>query len=160
MKHYSKYGCNDFYIALGYKSEVIKEYFLNYYTLNNDFSVDLATGKVDINDINKLNWKVTLADTGLNTMTGGRLKKMRNYIGNNTFLMSYGDGLSDVNIEELVKFHKNHGKMVTVTAVHPGARFGELVLDDCIVKRFEEKPQTQKGWINGSFLLLNQIFLI
>ncbi len=159
MKHYSKYGCNDFYIALGYKSEVIKEYFLNYYTLNNDFSVDLATGKVDINDINKLNWKVTLADTGLNTMTGGRLKKMRNYIGNNTFLMSYGDGLSDVNIEELVKFHKNHGKMVTVTAVHPGARFGELVLDDCMVKRFEEKPQTQKGWINGGFFVIEPDFL-
>ena len=126
--------------------------------MNNDFSVDLNTGNVDINDINKLNWKVTLADTGLNTMTGGRLKKMRKYIGNNTFLMSYGDGLSDVNIEELVKFHKNHGKMVT--AVHPGARFGELVLDDYIVKRFEEKPQTQKGWINGGFLLLNLIFLI
>ena len=159
MNHYSNYGYNDFYLALGYKSEVIKEYFLNYYTLNNDFSVDLATGKVDINDINKLNWRVTLADTGLNTMTGGRLKKMRKYIGNNTFLMSYGDGLSDVNIEELVEFHKSHGKMVTVTAVHPGARFGELVLDESFVKKFEEKPQTQKGWINGGFFVIEPEFL-
>ena len=102
----------DFYIALGYKSEKIKEYFLNYYTLNNDFSVDLNTGNVEINEMNKLNWKVTLADTGLNTMTGGRLKKMKQYIGNDTFLMSYGDGLSDINVEELLKFHNSHGKLV------------------------------------------------
>ena len=158
MNHYSKYGYNDFYLALGYKSEVIKEYFLNYYTLNDDFSVHLANGKVDINDINKLNWKVTLAETGLNTMTGGRLKKMKKYIMNDTFLMSYGDGLSDINIQELIKFHKSHGKMVTVTAVHPGARFGELVLDENNVKKFEEKPQTQKGWINGGFFVMEPEF--
>ena len=159
MNHYAKYGHNDFYLALGYKSEVIKEYFLNYYTLNNDFSVCLATGSIDINDINKLNWRVTLADTGLNTMTGGRLKKMKKYIGNDTFLMSYGDGLSDVNIEELLEFHKSHGKMITITAVHPGARFGELVLDESFVKKFEEKPQTQKGWINGGFFVIEPDFL-
>ena len=159
MNHYAKYGHNDFYLALGYKSEVIKEYFLNYYTLNNDFSVCLATGSIDINDINKLNWRVTLADTGLNTMTGGRLKKMKKYIGNETFLMSYGDGLSDVNIEELFEFHKSHGKMITITAVHPGARFGELVLDESFVKKFKEKPQTQKGWINGGFFVIEPDFL-
>ena len=159
MNHYAKYGHNDFYLALGYKSEVIKEYFLNYYTLNNDFSVSLATGSIDINDINKLNWRVTLADTGINTMTGGRLKKMKKYIGDDTFLMSYGDGLSDVNIEELLEFHKSHGKMITITAVHPGARFGELVLDESFVKKFEEKPQTQKGWINGGFFVIEPDFL-
>ena len=158
MNHYSKYGHNDFYLALGYKSEVIKEYFLNYYTLNNDFSVDLATGKLDINQINKLNWRVTLSETGLNTMTGGRLKKMKKYTKNDTFLMTYGDGLSDVNIQELIEFHKSHGKMVTVTAVHPGARFGELLLNDYKVKKFEEKPQTQKGWINGGFFVIEPEF--
>ena len=159
MNHYAAFGHNDFYVALGYKSEVIKEYFLNYYTLNNDFSVDLSTGEVGIYKENTLNWKVTLADTGLNTMTGGRLKKMRKYIGNDTFLLSYGDGISDVNIEELLAFHKSHGKLVTVTAVHPGARFGELVLDDIIVKKFEEKPQTQKGWINGGFFVIEPEFI-
>ena len=158
MNHYSKYGHNDFYLALGYKSEVIKEYFLNYYTLNNDFSVDLATGKLDINQINKLNWRVTLSETGLNTMTGGRLKKMKKYTKNDTFLMTYGDGLSDVNIQELIEFHKSHGKMVTVTAVHPGARFGELLLNDYKVKKFEQKPQTQKGWINGGFFVIEPEF--
>ena len=159
MNHYSKYGHNDFYLALGYKSEVIKEYFLNYYTLNNDFSVDLATGKLDINQINKLNWRVTLSETGLNTMTGGRLKKMKKYTKNDTFLMTYGDGLSDVNIQELIEFHKSHGKMGTVTAVHPGARFGELLLNDYKVKKFEEKPQTQKGWINGGIFVIEPDFL-
>ncbi len=160
MNHYAEYGHHDFYVALGYKSEVIKEYFLNYYTLNNDFSVNLASGDIEINQVNKLNWRVTLADTGLNTMTGGRLKKMKKYIGGDTFLLSYGDGISDVNIDKLLKFHKSHGKLITVTAVHPSARFGELVLDDDnIVRKFEEKPQTQKGWINGGFFVIEPDFL-
>ena len=160
MNHYAEYGHHDFYVALGYKSEVIKEYFLNYYTLNNDFSVNLASGDIEINQVNKLNWRVTLADTGLNTMTGGRLKKMKKYIGGDTFLLSYGDGISDVNIDKLLKFHKSHGKLITVTAVHPSARFGELVLDDNnIVRKFEEKPQTQKGWINGGFFVIEPDFL-
>ena len=156
MKSYAYFGHSDFYIALGYKTEVIKEYFLNYRTLNADFTVDLGTGSLTPHQQDEVDWKVTLVDTGLNTMTGGRVKRMKSYIGNEAFLLTYGDGLSDVNLEALLKFHKNHGKMVTVTAVHPVARFGELKIEVDCVKSFKEKPQVTQGWINGGFFVINK----
>ena len=106
-----------------------------------------------------VDWKVSLIDTGLHTLTGGRVKRMKNYIGNETFLLTYGDGLSDINIDDLTKFHKSHGKLVTVTAVHPSARFGELEMEDNKVTSFKEKPQTQKGWINGGYFVIEPEFL-
>ena len=115
--------------------------------------------KSDFEEKENLDWKVTLVETGLNTMTGGRLKRMKKYIGNDTFFLTYGDGLCDVNINKLLEFHKNHGKLVTITAVHPGARFGELLIKNNEVCSFKEKPQTNKGWINGGFFVIEPEFL-
>lgn len=158
MKTYAKYNYKNFYIALGYKSKIIKEFFLNYRTLNSDFSVDLFDGKIETYQQDKVDWRVSLIDTGLNSMTGGRVKKMQNQIGDETFLLTYGDAVTDIDISELVKFHKNHGKMVTVTAVRPEARFGELVIDKNTVTSFKEKPQTNKGWINGGYFVVEPEF--
>ena len=158
MKSYAYFGHSDFYLALGYKTEVIKEYFLNYRTLNADFTVDLGTGSVTPHQLDEVDWKVTLVDTGLNTMTGGRVKRMKSFIGNDTFLLTYGDGLADVNLEALIKFHKSHGKMVTVSAVHPSARFGELEMEGQKVVTFQEKPQTNQGWINGGYFIIEPEF--
>ena len=158
MKSYAHFGHNDFYVALGYKAEVVKEYFLHYRTLNADFTVDLGTGTVTSHQLNEVDWKVTLVDTGLHSLTGGRVKRMKPYIGKETCLLTYGDGLSDVNIEELLNFHNNHGKMVTVTAVHPGARFGELEMKGEKVVSFQEKPQTVQGWINGGYFVIEPEF--
>jgi len=158
MKSYAHYGHKDFYLALGYKAEVIKEYFLNYSTLNADFTVDLGIGTVISHQLNEVDWKVTLVDTGLHSMTGGRVKRMKHYIGNETCLLTYGDGLSDVNLEKLLNFHKKHGRMVTVTAVHPGARFGELEMKAERVVSFQEKPQTVRGWINGGYFVIEPKF--
>jgi glucose-1-phosphate cytidylyltransferase len=158
MNIYAKYGYKDFFVALGYKSELIKEYFLNYPSLNSDFTINLGSGALTSHQKDSVDWKVTLVDTGLNPMTGGRLKRMQDYVGNETFLLTYGDGVSDINIEELVNFHKNHGKMVTVSAVHPGARFGELDLNGDVVASFKEKPQTSQGWINGGFFVIEPEF--
>ena len=160
MKILSKYGHNDFYCALGYKSEVIKEYFYKQRILNSDFSIDLSSGNIDYHRMDSINWKVTLVNTGIKSMTGGRVRRMKSYIGNETFLLTYGDGLANINLDELVDFHKSHGKMVTVTAVHPVARFGELSLNGSKVEKFKEKPQTENGWINGGFLLSSPNFLI
>ena len=154
MKNYAYFGHKDFYIALGYKAEVIKEYFLNYRTLNADFTVNLRTGDVTTHKLNEVDWKVTLEDSGLHTMTGGRVKLMKPFIGNETFLLTYGDGLSDVNLDALINFHKSHGKLITMTAVRPVARFGELELDSDQVTSFEEKPQLHEGWINGGFFVM------
>ena len=154
MKSYAYFGHSDFYIALGYKNEVIKEYFHNYSTLNADFTVDLGTGSLTPHQQDEVDWKVTLVDTGLNTMTGGRVKRMKSFIGNETFLLTYGDGLSDVNLEDLLKFHKNHGKLITMTAVRPAAKFGELKLNRDQVSSFEEKPQLNEGWVNGGFFVM------
>jgi len=154
MKSYAYFGHNDFYIALGYKTEVIKEYFLNYRTLNADFTVDLGTGSLTPHQHDEVDWKVTLVDTGLNTMTGGRVKRMKSFIGNEAFLLTYGDGLSDVNLDDLLKFHKSHGKMITMTAVRPAAKFGELKLNRDQVSSFEEKPQLNEGWVNGGFFVM------
>tara|TARA_A100001234_G_scaffold153065_1_gene134872 strand:+ start:847 stop:1605 length:759 start_codon:yes stop_codon:yes gene_type:complete len=158
MQIYAKYGHNEFYVALGYKSEVIKEYFLNYRSLSSDFTVDLTSGKILHHAENNSNWKVTLVDTGDKTLTGGRIKRMKNFIGDQTFMMTYGDGLADINIEKLLRFHKNHGKMVTVSAVRPSARFGEMEINEDKVYSFKEKPQVQKGWINGGFFVIEPRF--
>ena len=158
MKTYAKFELKDFYIALGYKAKIIKEYFLNYRTLNSDFTVNLLSGSIDIHQQDAVDWKVNLIDTGLNSMTGGRVKKMQNLIGNETFLLTYGDAVADINISELIKFHRNHGKMVTVTAVRPEARFGELAIEKNVVTSFKEKPQTTKGWINGGYFVVEPEF--
>lgn len=160
MKTYSKYGFKDFIIALGYKAHVVKEYFLNYRILNSDFTVNLGTGDFHTYQSDETDWKVTLVDTGLDTMTGGRIKRLKSYIGDEPFLLTYGDGVSDINISELTEFHRNHGKMVTVSAVRPSARFGELlVTEDNKVEAFKEKPQTGEGWINGGFFVMEPEFL-
>lgn len=158
MSTYAKYGYKDFHVALGYKAQVVKDYFLNYHQLNSDFSVDLSSGIVSTHQVQKADWNLTLVDTGLNTMTGGRVKKMKPYIGNETFMLTYGDGLTNINISQLVDFHKSHGKMVTVSAVHPAARFGEMNLDGIKVSSFSEKPQTTKGWINGGYFVIEPDF--
>jgi len=159
MSIYSSYGFNDFIIALGYKAAVVKEYFLKYYSVNSDFTVDLATGNIEYYHSVPVKWKVTLVDTGLNTMTGGRIGRLKQYIGNEPFMVTYGDGVADVNLKDLYDFHQSHGKMATVTAVHPGARFGELDIKNNEVKSFLEKPQISQGWINGGFFIFQPEFL-
>ena len=158
MKYYAHYGHNQFYVALGYKAEIIKEFFLHYRTMNADFTVNLKNGEVIPHQQDEVDWKVTLVDTGLRSMTGGRVKRMKPYISNETCLMTYGDGVSDVDLDQLIAFHQNHGKMVTVTAVHPGARFGELEMSQEQVTSFQEKPQTGQGWINGGYFVLEPEF--
>ena len=158
MKNYAHFGHKDFYVALGYKAEVIKDYFLHYRTLNADFTVDLGTGVVNSHQLDEVDWKVTLVNTGQNSMTGGRVKRMKPFIGNETCLLNYGDGLSNVDLDQLIKFHKSHGKLVTVTAVHPGARFGELEIKGKQVTSFQEKPQTKQGWINGGYFVIEPKF--
>lgn len=155
MNWYAKFGYNDFVLALGYKAQVIKEYFLNYYALNNDFEVNLATGEIKYINKRNRNWKVTLVDTGLDTMTGGRIKRLEKIIGKETFMMTYGDGLSNIDIDALLAFHKRSGKIATLSAVHPTARFGELRIDaNQAVTSFKEKPQLDDGRINGGFFVL------
>ena len=151
---YSAYGFNEFVLALGFKAEYIKEYFLNFYALNNDLTVDLADGKSEIHQGRQPNWKINLVDTGLNTMTGGRIKRLQSWIGNDTFMATYGDGLADISITELVAFHKSHGKIATLSAVRPPARFGGLKIEDGQIVEFVEKPQSGEGWINGGFFVL------
>ena len=158
MNTYAKFDHKDFYVALGYKADVIKEYFLNYRALNSDFTVNLSNGSIVEHQQDAVDWKVSLVDTGLNSMTGGRVKRMQNFIGNEPFLLTYGDGVADIDIDSLVKFHKSHGKMVTVSAVHPGARFGELDIDSSVVTSFKEKPQVTQGWINGGYFVIEPEF--
>ena len=157
MNIYSKFGHNDFCLALGYKADLINEYLLNngFSKIDNDSSVGIPSS---INMVNE-KVRVTTVDTGLNTMTGGRLKKLREFLGNETFMLTYGDGVCDLNINELINFHKNHKKMVTVTAVHPIARFGELIIENNAVINFREKPQTNNDWINGGFFVINPEFV-
>jgi len=158
MRTYAYYGHKDFYLALGYKLEVIKKYFLTFNAINSDFSLDLSDGKVTMHNSSGIDWNVTLVDTGYDTMTGGRVKRLQSYIGNEPFLLTYGDGVSDVNIDDLIKFHRRHGRMVTVTAVHPAARFGEISLKGDRVASFKEKPQLAHGWINGGFFVIEPSF--
>ena len=158
MHNYANFGHKDFYLALGYKAEIIKEYFLHYRSLNADFTVDLSTGDVEPYQLDDVDWKVTLVHTGLKTMTGGRVKRLKSFIGNETFMLTYGDGVADINFDSLLKFHKSHGKMVTISAVHPGARFGELDIEDQKVVTFQEKPQISQGWINGGYFIMEPSF--
>jgi glucose-1-phosphate cytidylyltransferase len=158
MQRYAHYGHKDFYIALGYKAEVIKEYFLNYHTLNSDFTVDLASGGVQPLQVNPVDWRVTLVNTGDRSMTGGRVKRMQPFIGNETCLLTYGDGVADIDLNALLAFHRSHGKMVTISAVRPAARFGELKLNGGLVSSFQEKPQLHEGWINGGFFVFEPEF--
>lgn len=156
MQHYSFFGHNDFVIALGYKGEVIKKYMVDYASLNSNLKVNLQTGKVTKNGGHgeRPNWTVELIDTGLFTQTGGRIKRLQPYIGNETFMLTWGDGVSDVNLRDLLAFHRSHGKLATLTAVRPPARFGYLELDGHQITEFSEKPQTKEGWINGAFFVL------
>jgi glucose-1-phosphate cytidylyltransferase len=157
MKILSSYGVEEFIVALGYKGESIKEYFLNFYAINNDISVDLATGATEIHDGNQPNWKVHLIDTGLDTMTGGRLKRLRRWLDpGETFLFTYGDGVADVDVRSLVDFHHGHGRLATVTTVRPPARFGNLAFEQGRVTSFYEKPELGDGWINGGYFVLNE----
>ena len=158
MQRYARYGHKDFYLALGYKSEVIKEYFLNYRALNADFIIDLSSGVADPYQVDGVDWRVTLVNTGEKTMTGGRTKRMQSFIGNETIMLTYGDGVADIDINKLLNFHKSHGKMITVTAVRPAARFGELQLDGSKVVSFKEKPQMNDGWINGGYFVIEPAF--
>ena len=159
MKSYSSYGYNDFIIALGVKSDVIKNYFLQYEMQNSDFTISLSNGNVEYHGTNNENWNVTLVDTGLNTLKGGRLKKISKYLDEKTNMLTYGDGVSDVNIKKLVNFHSGHKKIVTITGVYPPARFGELSEKDGKVIKFQEKPQTSTGLINGGFMVFNSELL-
>lgn len=158
MDTYASYNHKDFYIALGFKSHKIKEYFINYKTLNSDFTIDLTTGKISSFNLSKIDWQVTLIDTGINTMTGGRLKRTMRFTNNETIMVTYGDGLANIDINELLSFHNSHGKMITMTAVRPGARFGELTLDGNRVMSFEEKPQLNDGWVNGGYFVIEPAF--
>ncbi len=158
MKTYSHFGHKDFFLALGYKAEVIKDYFLNYHTLNSDFTVDLSTGEIKSHQVDAVDWRITLVNTGDKTMTGGRVKRMQKYIGNETCMLTYGDGVADIDLDALLSFHKSHGKMVTVSAVRPAARFGELEMDGSRVTSFQEKPQLHNGWINGGYFVIEPQF--
>lgn len=158
MQRFADFGHLDFYIALGYKADVVKRYFLDHFNLSGDFTVNLATGTVESHRTSKLVWNVTLVDTGENTMTGGRLLRLKSYIGNEPFMLTYGDGLGDVDFDGLVDFHNSHGKIATVTAVRPPARFGELRTEGSMVKAFEEKPQLNQGWISGGFFVFQPEF--
>lgn len=156
MKIYSSYNINDFIICCGYKGEVIKEYFSNYYLHRSDITFDLKKNQMEIHNNNVEPWTVTLVDTGLETMTGGRIKRVRNLIGDETFHLTYGDGVSDVNLKELEKFHYQHGSYATLTAVQPPGRFGTFTLkkDQLKVQDFREKPKDDSAWVNGGFFVL------
>lgn len=159
MMYYSQFGFNDFTIALGYKGEVIKKYMVDYCALNRDLTVSTRTGKVKMSGGLVSDWTVSLVDTGMKTQTGGRIKRLAPYIGNETFMLTWGDGLADVDLNELLRFHRAHGKLATLTAVRPTARFGHLEMEGDAITEFSEKPQTKEGWINGAFFVLEpQVF--
>ncbi|MGC9197066.1 MAG: glucose-1-phosphate cytidylyltransferase [Syntrophobacteraceae bacterium] len=154
MRSFADYGCREFVIALGYKGEMIKDYFINYRKRTCSLTVKLSTGDLLVHNGHTEDWTVHLLDTGAKTQTGGRVKRIAEYIGNEPFLLTYGDGVSNVNIDELLEFHKSHGKIATITAVRPPARFGDLVFKGENVESFSEKAQTAGGWINGGFFVL------
>ena len=154
MKIYAAHGHKEFLVALGYKGEVIKSYFLNYYYLRNSFSIRLSDGKIDVHEGNREQWDVHLIDTGLETQTGGRMRRLGPFLQNETFMLTYGDGVGSIDIRELEQFHRKHGKLATVTAVRPPARFGGISLNGNAVAKFREKHQIGEGWINGGFFVL------
>lgn len=154
MKIYSKYGFDEFVVLLGYKGYYIKEYFANYFLHQSNVTFDISTGKMEVLDNSSESWKITLLDTGIDSMTGGRIKRAKKFIGNEPFMLTYGDGLSDINIEELISFHKSHGKAITMTSSQPDARFGALdISSDNKVIEFKEKPKGEGGWINAGFFV-------
>jgi len=155
MNIYAAQDVDEFVVALGYKGEVIKEYFLNFYAFNNDISLDLAQGRTVIHDGNQPAWKLHLVDTGLETMTGGRIRRLGPWLDDEPFMLTYGDGVADIDVHSLLQFHESHGKLATVTIVRPPARFGGVSLDGDRISSFTEKPQTGAGWINGGFFVLN-----
>jgi len=154
MMHYHYHGFNEFVIALGYKGEYIKKYMVDYCSLESDLTINLRSGVVIRHDSSTPDWQVNLVDTGIDTETGGRMRRLKPYIGNETFMCTWGDGVSTVDLHKLLAFHRSHGKLATVTAVRPPARFGHMVLTDDMVTQFTEKPQTAEGWINGAFFVL------
>lgn len=160
MKIYSNYGYNDFIICLGYKGDVIKDYFYHYDVKNNDFTIDLSNkGLTFHKEHNETNWKVSLINTGLNTLKGGRVKRIENYLDPGINMLTYGDGLANIDINKLVEFHKSHNKMLTITGVHAPSRFGEIIEEDRKLISFDEKPQTSVGLINGGFWVFDHSFL-
>ena len=155
MKIYSSYGFNEFVILLGYKGYIIKEYFANYFLHQNDVTIDIANNQIETHSYSDAEpWKVTLVNTGLNTMTGGRLKRAKPYLNGEPFMFTYGDGVANIDIPKLVDFHKSHKKLITLTSVQPEGRFGAMHIEDNMqVKSFEEKPEGEGGWINGGFFV-------
>jgi glucose-1-phosphate cytidylyltransferase len=159
MKHYEHYGYKDFAIALGYKGEFIKKYMVDYCHLSRNLTVEMKNGNVKVHDGDPSEWTVDLIDTGMSTNTGGRIKRLKPYVNNETFMLTWGDGVSDVDLNKLLAFHRSHGKLATMTAVRPAARFGHLEMEGNRVVEFSEKPQTAEGWINGAFFVLEpQVF--
>lgn len=156
MNSYAHHGFIDFIVALGYKGDSIKDYFLNFHTRNSNLSIDLATGQTKIKEGSQTPWKVNLVDTGLSTQTGGRIKRLSDWLDEEVFMLTYGDGVANLDLRALLDFHRSHGKLATVTAVRPPARFGGLALNGDSVTRFMEKPQAGDGWINGGFFVLDR----
>ncbi len=155
MQHYYSYGHKDFVIALGYKGDYIKKYFNDYASLSGSMKISLRSKQVTHLDGNVPDWNIELIDTGNSTLTGGRIKRLQPFIGNEPFMLTWGDGVSNVDLNKLLKFHKSHGKLATVTTVRPTARFGHIEFDGDRVERFTEKPQTAEGWINGAFFVID-----
>lgn len=153
MKTYSHYGFKEFYIALGYKGEIIKKFFLDYCNLNGNMTIDFSTGQTEIRERESEDWILHLVETGQSSMTGGRIKRLESHLRDATFMVTYGDGVSDIDLRKLFEFHKSHGCLATVTAVHPPARYGELLINEDFSTEFTEKPQTHEGWINGGFIV-------
>ena len=154
MNIYASHGFREFVVALGYKGEMIKYFFLNYHRLRNDLTIELKDGQVEVHNAIREDWRVHLIDTGLNTLTGGRLKRLQSQVGGETFMMTYGDGVADIDIPAALAFHRKMGRLATVSAVRPPARFGGLQFDGDLVSAFSEKPQTGEGWVNGGFFIL------
>ncbi len=159
MRHYAHYGHKEFVIALGYRGEYIKKYMLDYCALQGNFTVNTRTGDFRRHESDAPDWKVELVDTGGPTATGGRIKRLAPCLGNETFMLTWGDGVSDVDLDKLIAFHRSHGRLATVTAVRPPARFGHMEFDGDRVIEFSEKPQTREGWINGAFFVLEPAVL-
>lgn len=154
MKQYAHYGFKDFLIALGYKGEVIKKFIADYSALGSSLTINLKTGTMKTHDSERPDWTVGLIDTGIDTLTGGRIKRLQPYLGNGTFMLTWGDGVSDVNLDKLLAFHRLHGRLATMTIVRPPARYGHIDLKGNQVVEFNEKPQLETGWINGAFFVL------
>jgi glucose-1-phosphate cytidylyltransferase len=154
MKHYAHFGFKEFCVALGYRGEIVKRFFMDYHSLNGNISIDLQSGQVDMRERECEDWIVHLQNTGQDTNTGGRVKRLESHLKDDTFMITYGDGVCDVNLRDLLEFHRAHGRVATITAVRPPARFGGLIFDgDSMVVDFTEKPQIGEGWINGGFMV-------